>query len=188
MIPILAAVLTELASNGLGVLVGAIKAKGKEFVEDKIGMKIPDDATKLTPELLVELKKAEMAHEDVLIQATIKEKEIELESKKSDIDNTKSARDMNKYIQESQYASYISKVAPYYLDFLIVGSTMLMAALLFFVGVPAANEKLAYMVLGSLITLCGTVINFHRGTSASSKDKDGTIQSLIKGTTNVVSI
>lgn len=181
MIPaLLAPILATLASNGLNVLVSAITAKGKEFVEDKIGMKIPDDASKLTPELMVELKKAEMQHEEVLINAAIKEKEISLSEKTLEVDNTKNARDMNKAIQESEYASYISKVAPYYLDFLIVGATLLMAGLLFFVGVPAVNDKLAYMALGSLITMCGTILNFHRGTSSSSAKKDDTIKLLSK--------
>lgn len=179
MIPaLLLPVLSTLASKGLNVLVGAITAKGKEFVEEKIGMKIPDDASQLTPELIVELKKAEMLHEEVLVNAAIKEKEISLADKTADIDNTKNARDMNKAIQESQHASYVSKVAPYYLDFLIVTATLLIAGLLFFVGVPTANEKLAYMALGSLITMCGTVLNFHRGTSASSARKNDTIQYL----------
>lgn len=181
MIPaLLLPVLSTLASKGLNVLVGAITAKGKEFVEDKIGMKIPDDASKLTPELMVELKKAEMQHEEALINATIKEKEISLAEKTLEIENTTNARDMNSSIQESEHASHISKVAPYYLDFLIVGATLLMAGLLFFVGVPVANEKLAYMALGSLITMCGTILNFHRGTSSSSAKKDDTIKLLSK--------
>ena len=171
MVPIIAALLTTLASNGLGILTSAITAKGKEFVENQIGIKIPDDVSKLTPELIVELKKAEMLHEDVLLKAV-------LDEKKLDMDNTADARKMNATIQESEHAAYLSKVAPYYLDFLIVGSTLLMAALLFFVGVPVSNEKLAYMALGSLITMCGTILNFHRGTSASSSRKDSTISML----------
>ena len=177
MLPILAGLLSTLASNGLGVLAGAITAKGKEFVEDKIGMKIPDNPTS---EQMVELKKAEMLHEEVLLELAIKKSQINLEEKKIDVDNTKDARLMNAKIQESEHASYISKVAPYWLDFLIVGSTLAMSAFLFFIGVPETNEKLMYMVLGSLVTMCGTILNFHRGTSASSKDKDNTISNLTK--------
>lgn len=181
MLPILAGLLATLAENGLGVLAGAIKAKGKEFVENKIGIKIPDDATKLTPELMVELKKSEMLHEEFLVNSALETKKVELAESKLAVENTQGARDMNKSIQESANAAYIAKVAPYYLDFLIVGSTLLMAGLLFFVGVPVANEKLAYMALGSLITMCGTVLNFHRGTSASSAKKNEIITSLSKG-------
>lgn len=180
MIPIAAALLSTLASNGLNTLVSAITTKGKEFVEEKIGIKIPDDPTKLTPELVVELKKAEMQHEEFLISATIQTKQLSLDEKIADIDNTKDARQMNARIQESSNASYISKVAPYYLDFLIVGATLTIATFLFFVGVPAQNEKLMYMALGSLITMCGTILNFHRGTSASSQKKDDTISNLTK--------
>lgn len=77
MLPILVGLLSTLAENGLGVLVGAIKAKGKEFVENKIGVKIPDDASKLTPDLMVALKKAEMLHEEALVNAVLETKKLE---------------------------------------------------------------------------------------------------------------
>jgi hypothetical protein len=45
-------------------------------------------------------------------------------------------------------------------------------------GVPDANKELVYMALGSLITMSGTVLNFHRGSSQGSKDKATEIQSM----------
>jgi hypothetical protein len=41
----------------------------------------------------------------------------------------------------------------------------------FIKGVPEANKELVYMALGSLITMSGTILNFHRGSSQGSKDK-----------------
>ena len=43
MIPVIAALLTTLAQNGLGLLSSAIEAKGKEVVENTLGVKIPDN-------------------------------------------------------------------------------------------------------------------------------------------------
>jgi hypothetical protein len=43
MIPIVASLLGTLAQNGLGLLSSAIQAKGKEVVENTLGVKIPDN-------------------------------------------------------------------------------------------------------------------------------------------------
>lgn len=82
MVPIIAAVLSTLASNGLGLLAGAIQAKGKEVIEDKLGIKIPNSAEALTPELIAKLKEKEMEHEEFLVDAQIRKHEIILEAEK----------------------------------------------------------------------------------------------------------
>ena len=43
MIPIVASLLGTLAQNGLGLLSSAIQAKGKEVVENALGVKISDN-------------------------------------------------------------------------------------------------------------------------------------------------
>lgn len=173
MIPFLAPLLETLAASGLSMLAGAIKSKGKEVIEEKLGVKIPDDPAKLTPEVLGRLREKEFEFEEFLIDSQLEEKRI-------DNANTADARNMNSRIQESANADHVAKVAAYYLDFVIVLSTMALAIIIFFVGVPTENKELAYMAFGSLLTLCGTIINFHRGTSSSSKKKDDTISRLMK--------
>jgi hypothetical protein len=92
--------------------------------------------------------------------------------------NTDSARDMNAKVQESTNASWLAKNTAYALDIGIVTATIFLAWFAFMKGVPEANKELVYMALGSLITMCGTVLNFHRGSSQGSKDKGGEIQKL----------
>jgi len=82
MLPFLMPLLTTLAGNGLNILAGAITAKGKDVVEDVLGIKIPDDAAKLTPELISQLKIKEMEHEEKLIELSLEEAKIELEANK----------------------------------------------------------------------------------------------------------
>lgn len=77
MIPLL----TALASSGLNILAGAIKAKGKEFIEKKLGVSIPDSGN-LSPDQIAKLKELEMQHEEFLINMQIKQKEMELEADK----------------------------------------------------------------------------------------------------------
>jgi hypothetical protein len=104
--------------------------------------------------------------------------ELELEYAKLDMANTADARDMNSKIQESANAAWLAKNAAYILDFAIVSATIIMTWIVFFKGVPDQNKEIAYMAIGSLITMCGTVLNFHRGSSAGSKSKT---EEMMKG-------
>ena len=97
----------------------------------------------------------------------------EIETKQFELHNanTDSARNMNVKVQESANASWLAKNTAYALDIGIVSSTIFLAWFAFIKGVPEQNKELVYMALGSLITMCGTVVNFHRGSSQGSKDK-----------------
>ena len=92
--------------------------------------------------------------------------------------NTDSARDMNAKVQESTNASWLAKNTAYALDIGIVAATIFLAWFAFIKGVPEANKELVYMALGSLITMSGTVLNFHRGSSQGSQDTATEIQSM----------
>jgi hypothetical protein len=92
--------------------------------------------------------------------------------------NTDSARDMNAKVQESPSASWLAKNTAYALDIGIVTATIFLAWFAFIKGVPEANKELVYMALGSLITMSGTVLNFHRGSSQGSKDKGLDLQNM----------
>lgn len=169
MIPlILAPILAKLAENGLNILAGAITAKGKDVVEKTLGVDI--DKAVQTEEGLFKLRELEFKHEEFLITAGQEQAELNLREKELEIKNTENAQRMNTSIQESANASKIAKEGPYYLDFLVVGSTLLLAAILLFNGVPPVNKELVYMAFGSLVTMCGTILNFHRGSSQGSKD------------------
>lgn len=103
---------------------------------------------------------------------------LNLEELKIHNENTDSARVMNAKIQESGNASWLAKNTAYTLDIAIVAATIFLAWFAFIKGVPESNKELVYMALGSLITMCGTVLNFHRGSSQGSKDKGSEIQKL----------
>ena len=92
--------------------------------------------------------------------------------------NTDSARNMNSKVQESSNASWLAKNTAYALDIGIVAATIFLAWFAFMKVVPDANKELVYMALGSLITMSGTILNFHRGSSQGSKDKGIDIQKI----------
>lgn len=179
MIPLLAAAATPivkaLMERGLTTLAGAVANKGKEFVEEKLGVKLEED---ISPEQAVRYKELEIENEQDLRAWALENRRLDLEDKKLDNENTQGARTMNTSIQQSENATRLAKNAAYYLDFLVIGATLLLAYFVLFRAVPDINKELFYMAFGSLLTLCGTIINFHRGTSKSSQGKDATIAAL----------
>lgn len=75
MIPIVASLLGSLAQNGLGLLSSAIQAKGKEVVENTLGVKIPDNPT---AEDVSKLRELQFAHEEKLLELGIEKAKMEL--------------------------------------------------------------------------------------------------------------
>ena len=75
MIPILGALLGTLAENGLTLLSSAIQAKGKEAVENTLGVKIPDNPT---AEDVSKLRELQFAHEERLLELGIEKAKMEL--------------------------------------------------------------------------------------------------------------
>lgn len=155
MAPLIAGILSSLISGGLPSVAKAVVEKGQEYVEEKLGVSLKPE---MSQEELQKVSEAAMKHEEFLISESYK-----------DMAN---AREMNEHIQESSNASTLAKNAAYILDFMIIGSAIVLAFIAFFVGVPNENKELVYTLLGSLWTYSGVVINFHRGTSSSSHKKD----------------
>ena len=79
MIPIVATLLSSLAENGLGLLSSAIQAKGKEVVENTLGVKIPDAPTS---EDVSKLRQLQFEHEEKLLELGIEKAKLELEEMK----------------------------------------------------------------------------------------------------------
>lgn len=182
--PLLVAALTpfvkDLFENGLSMLGNAIAAKGKAKVEEVLGVKLPPEGQPLTPEQVIRMRELEMTHEEALLEMAIRKQELDLETDRLAVDNTKDARSMNVEVQSSEHAAPIAKVAAYYLDFMIVGATLLLACIIIFKAVPTENKEIVYTVFGALLAHCGTILNFHRGTSSSSKAKDDSINTALK--------
>lgn len=75
MAPALAAILAPLVKNGLTMIGNAVLAKGKDWVEEKTGVKLLPN---LTPEQVVALKQAEMEHEEELLRLQMEARKLDL--------------------------------------------------------------------------------------------------------------
>ena len=80
MIPIIASLLGTLAESGLGLLSSAIQAKGKEVVENAIGVKISDNPN---AEEIAKLRQLQFDHEERLLELGIEKARLEQEELKA---------------------------------------------------------------------------------------------------------
>ena len=175
MIPIVASLLTTLASNGLGLLSSAIQAKGKEVVEQTLGVKIPDNPT---PEDVSKLRQAQFDHEERLIELSIEKARQELETFKEESKDRDSARVRD-------------------VEFVKRGTTNARANLMFFLAVCAVaglvwivwtdqgiNEYVKgifTLVLGRFLGYLDNIYSFEFGTTRGSREKDDTINKMAGG-------
>ena len=112
------------------------------------------------------------------LAAEVELENIQLKREQADHTNVDSARKHDAAVQESESASFLSKNVAYWLDLFIVAATFGMAYLILFQAIPPENKEIFYTTFGSLLTLCMTVVNFHRGSSMRSQSKDATIAAL----------
>lgn len=99
------------------------------------------------------------------------ETEAKLEDKRLDIQNTNNAQVMNTQIQTSEFSSKLAKNTAYIIDLVLVLSLVALVFCLFIFKLPIENKELAYTMFGSFLMYVGTVINFHRGSSKGSNEK-----------------
>jgi hypothetical protein len=178
MLPIVATLLNA----GLGILGNAVATKGKDFIEEKIGV----DITKLmgSEEGKIKLAQLEMHHEETLQKYAIERRSQELEEVKLEHSNTANARDMQKaaLAQDDKF----SKRFVYYLAggwslFSIVYITVITL-----VTIPPTNVRFVDTILGFLLgSIVATIINYFFGSSKGSRDKDASLANAIKGQQNV---
>jgi len=112
-------VVGALASAGLNILAEVVKQKGKKFVEEKFGVKIPD-----TPELdkdtLLKLKELELKHEEELQKILLEEREKELTYLTAvDQETTK------RWLSDNTAGTITKLVRPLTLVYLLVAFTLL---------------------------------------------------------------
>lgn len=175
MIPIVAALL----QSGLSLIGNAVLAKGKNIVEDKLGVDL--DKSMGSEEGRIKLAQLQAEHEADLLEFTIKKRDQELKSDEMAYADTDSARKMQTAALSQDdvfskrfvyyFASAWSFVAATYIGFIT------------FAIIPAANVRFADTILGFILgTVIATIINFFFGSSKSSHNKDSALAEAIKGT------
>lgn len=153
-LPILAPILATLAANGLGMVADAVTKKGKEYVEEKLGIELTPDPT---PEAVANWKKAVMENETEVLRMAY-----------GDVANARNMQ-VEALRQEDLFskrfiyifATFWSIFAAGYIGFITFGH------------IPEDNQRFADTILGFLLgTVVATILQFFFGSSMGSKEKD----------------
>lgn len=166
MLPIVAG----LIKLGLPILANAITTKGKDFIEDKLGV----DVTTLmgSEDGRIKLAELELQHEEMLKKLAVEEIKIQHA-------NVADARAMQKAALEQ--TDVFSKRFIYYFAWAWSFSSVAYIAAITFITIPPANIRFADTILGFILgTVIATILNFFFGSSKSSKDKDNALVQALK--------
>lgn len=161
------ALLAPLLSQGLSLIGNAVLAKGKDWVEEKAGVKLDQP---LSAEDVTKLKQFEMEHQEELLKLRIEEKKLGIEELQAYMADTANARKMQEKALESDdpfvrrfiyyYAIFWSALSAAYIGFITFGD------------IPEQNVRFADTILGFILgTLVATIVQFFYGSSKGSQDK-----------------
>lgn len=169
----MAPLLAALAQWGLPLLASAVAGKGKDIIQEKLGVNL--DNALGTEEGRIKLKQLEYAHEEFLTQAAQERAELELKEFEVEVDDRKSARSRDAEFVKAGSHNYRA-------DFMFLLAVGLVAGLVWIVwGAQDINEYtkgIVTLVLGRFLGYLDNIYNFEFGTTRGSRAKDDTIANL----------
>ena len=175
MMPLIQTLLT----NGLGLVANAVMAKGKEFVEDKLGVKLSPD---MPPEQIAQVKIAEMQHEEELMKLRLEENKLNLEELGMRFKDTDSARGRETAIATSKDAPLLNKVITPILALGILLITLTLFSVVMFQEAPvdSSRKDILIYILGVLSAISTQIVSYYFGSSQGSKDKSDQLKDALK--------
>ena len=175
MIPIV----TALLGKGLGLVANAVMAKGKDWVENKLGVELKPD---MTSEDYAKLKIAEMQHEEELLKLKLEDNKLDLQELDMRLKDTDSARKRETEIATSEKAPLLNKIVTPVLALGVVALTFVLFGFLMFDDSPVepSRKDILVYVLGALTAISTQVISYYFGSSIGSKDKSAQLDKVLK--------
>jgi len=130
-------ILAELLANGLGLVANAVMAKGKDYVEKKLGVELNPG---MSSEDLAKLQIAQMEHEEELMRLRLEENKLDIEAFKAEAKSV-----TTRWTADMTSDSWLSKnIRPLTLTALLFGYFMF-----------AAMSAFGYAAEESYVTLLG---------------------------------
>lgn len=175
MIPIVGALLGQ----GLNLVANAVMAKGKGWVEDKLGVELKPD---MTSEDYAKLKIAEMQHEEELLKLKLEDNKLDLQELDLRLKDTDSARKRETEIATSEKAPLLNKIVTPVLALGVTAITFVLFGILMFDDSPVepSRKDILVYVLGALTAISTQVISYYFGSSIGSKDKSAQLDKVLK--------
>lgn len=168
--------IASLFASGLNLLGNAVMAKGQEFVEEKLGVKL--DTLASTDEGRIKLAQIEAEREEDLRAFVLAQREQELAEFKTEVEDRSSARARD---VELARAGRSNRRA----DAMFFLAVVMIAVLVWIVwkdqGINEYVKGIFTLVLGRFLGYLDNIYNFEFGTTRGSRDKDTTIEKLTRG-------
>ena len=175
----LVSILTPLLGNGLNLVANAVMAKGKDFVEKKLGVELKPD---MSPEDLAKIQIAQMEHEEELLKLRLEEDKLDLAELELRLKDTDSARDREVQISTSDKAPLLNKIVTPVLALSILLLTFVLFGVVMFDDTPveASRKDILIYILGVLSAIASQIVSYYFGSSQSSKDKTDALKEAMK--------
>ena len=166
----LAPLLKPLLANGLGLVANAVLAKGKNVIEEKLGVELKPD---MSPEDLAKVQMAQMEHEEELLRLRIEEDKLDLAKTDLYLKDVDSARDREIQIANSDKAPLLNKIVTPVLALGILLLTFTLFGVVMFQDAPvdSSRKDILIYVLGVLSAIATQIVSYYFGSSQGSKDK-----------------
>lgn len=171
MLPVVAGLLAQ----GLNLVGNAVLAKGKEWVEEKAGVKLAPD---MSPEELAKLRQFELEHEEELQRIQSENNKLDLQFFQAEVEDRGSARARDeKFVLNGKHNTRG--------DLMFFLAVVMIAGLVWIVwkdqGINEYVKGIFTLVLGRFLGYLDNIYNFEFGTTRSSRSKDVTIEMLSGG-------
>ena len=180
MIPaVLQAILTPLLGNGLNLVANAVLAKGKDYVEKKLGVELKPD---MSSEDLAKIQIAQMEHEEELLKLRLEDDKLDLAELQTRLKDTNDARQREVQIANSDKAPLLNKIVTPVLALSILSLTFVLFGVVMFDNAPvdATRKDILIYVLGVLSAIASQIVSYYFGSSAGSKEKTEALKGAIK--------
>jgi hypothetical protein len=172
-------IVTALLGKGLNLVANAVMAKGKDWVENKLGVELKPD---MTSEDYAKLQIATMQHEEELLKLKLEDNKLNLQELEMRLKDTDSARNRETQIATSEKAPLLNKVVTPVLALGVTALTFILFGILLFDNSPVepSRKDILVYVLGALTAISTQVISYYFGSSVGSKDKSAQLDKVLK--------
>jgi len=175
----LASILTPLLGSGLNLVANAVMAKGKDFVEKKLGVELKPD---MSPEDLARVQIAQMQHEEELLKLRLEEDRLDLAELEMLLKGTNDARQREVQIANSDKAPLLNKIVTPVLALSILLLTFALFGVVMFNDTPveASRKDILIYILGVLSAIASQIVSYYFGSSQGSKDKSDALKEAMQ--------
>lgn len=173
------AIVTSLLGKGLGLVANAVMAKGKDWVQDKLGVELKPD---MTSEDYAKVQIASMAHEEELLRLKLEDNKLDLQELDMRMKDTADARKRETEIAVSEKAPLLNKIVTPVLALGVTALTFILFGILLFDSSPVepSRKDILVYVLGALTAISTQVISYYFGSSIGSKEKSAQLEKVLK--------